>query len=289
MTRRPGHATKMGTMSLLDKLERRFRRFAVPHVTEVLIASQVALFAIQAVNPGVPEKLMLLPREVMAGQAWRVITFLLLPPIGNLVCAFFFWYLFYLMGTALEASWGVFRYNAFLLIGWAATVAAAFVLPDAHSSNAFLEGSVFLAFAALYPNFELVLFFLLPVKVKWLALLAWIGYFLTLVFGEWEARLLVGASIANFLVFFGPAIARRMRSGRWRMARQVEHIVERTKPRHTCRTCGITNLTHPRAGFRYCRLCAGTCCYCTEHVRNHEHVTAAPGDTASEKSGSRKS
>ncbi len=52
-------------MSLLDKRERRFRRFAIPHVTEVLIPSQVALFCLQAVNPGVPEKLTLLPREVM--------------------------------------------------------------------------------------------------------------------------------------------------------------------------------------------------------------------------------
>jgi hypothetical protein len=272
-------------MKLLDHLEKRFRRFGVPHVTEVLIACQVAVYFLQSGSPEIVERAVLVPRLVLGGEVWRVLSFLLVPPLSNPIFAVFFWYLFYLMGTALEASWGVFRYNVYLLIGWLATVAAAFVLPDQQCSNGFLQGSVFLAFAALYPNFELLLFFLLPVKVKWLALLTWIYYFSVLVFDGWPMRLLVGASICNFLVFFGRDILRRMSTGRRRMSRQAERIVQRSKPLHTCRICGINNLTHPRAGFRYCSLCAGTCCYCGEHARNHAHVAAAAAEVMSEKQG----
>ncbi len=82
--------------------------------------------------------------------------------------AFFFWYLFYLMGTALERSWGTFRYNVFLLIGYVDTVGVAFIVPDVPANNAFLQGSVFLAFAYLFPDFVMYIFFILPVKIKWL-------------------------------------------------------------------------------------------------------------------------
>ena len=111
----------------------------------------------------------LVPTKVLHGEVWRLVTFLCEPPTNNLVFAFFFWYLFFLMGTALESTWGVFRYNVYLLVGWAATVAVSFIQPEAPASAGFLQGSVFLAFAYLYPNFQLLLFFILPVKVKWLA------------------------------------------------------------------------------------------------------------------------
>ena len=98
-----------------------------------------------------------------------MLTFVGEPPTTNLLFAFFFWYLFYLMGTVLESTWGAFRYNVYLLVGWAATVAVAFLQPNAPASISFLQASVFLAFAYLYPDFQILLFFILPVKVKWLA------------------------------------------------------------------------------------------------------------------------
>ena len=126
---------------------------------------------------------------VLDGEVWRLVSFVAQLPTESLILAIFFWYLFYLMGTTLEHTWGSFRYNVFLLIGYVATVAVAFVPPAEPASVAFLQGSVFLAFAWLYPDFQIMLFFILPVKIKWLALLAWIGYFLALVTGDWSTRL----------------------------------------------------------------------------------------------------
>ena len=258
-------------MKLLDRLERRFGRFAVPHVTVSLIFCQVLVYVIQS-QPGMVADIGLVPRRVLEGQAWRLVSFLFQPPVTHPIFAFFFWYLFYLMGTALERTWGTFRYDVYLLIGYLATVAAAFVQLDSAASVGFLQGSVFLAFAWLYPDFQLMLFFLLPVKVKWLALLTWIGYLYAMVFGPWPVPLLVGASVCNFLLFFGRDVIGRMRGAHRRMTAQANRIKERDTPRHVCRICGINNKTHPKMSFRYCSKCAGACCYCSEHLHDHEHV-----------------
>src|SRR5690606_5700220 len=109
-------------------------------------------------------------------------------------------------------NWGAFRYNLFLGIGYVATIAAGFLVPDAAVNNGFLYGSVFLAFAHLYPDFTLYLLLLLPVKIKWLALLTWIGYAWVFVVGTWSDRVSIVAAVANFLLFFSVDIWQRMRS-----------------------------------------------------------------------------
>ena len=268
-------------MSLLHKLQRRFGRFAVPHLTIGLIVCQVAVWAMsqpQMLKPDdgretVVDRIALVPDKVLEGQVWRLVTFVCEPPCTNVLCAFFFWYMFYLMGEALEQNWGTFRYNVYLLIGYVATVAVSFLTPHEQASIGFLQGSVFLAFAALFPNFVIYLFFLLPVKIKWLALLAWIGYFFALVFEGWTTRLLVLASICNFLLFFSRDIRDRVRTGRRSMARQAKWLAAQPKPYfHRCTVCGITDQSHPEAVFRYCRQCGGGHGYCMEHLHNHEHI-----------------
>lgn len=259
-------------MQLLSKLQRRFGRFAVPHVTEGLIVCQALTYFFFQTNPQFLDSIALAPRFVLDGEVWRLFTFLCKPPITNLVFALFFWYMFFLMGSALENTWGAFRYNVYLLVGWAATVAVSFLQPDAYASIGFLQGSVFLAFAYLYPDFEFLLFFILPVKVKWLALLQWIGYAITMFTGTAMVQLLVFASVSNFFLFFWHDIYLRMKSGRRRMARKVETIRAAGTPRHTCVVCGVTNLSDPKMGFRYCSKCAGSPCYCEKHLREHEHT-----------------
>ncbi len=265
-------------MSLLDKLERRLGFLAVPNVTLGLIVCQAFAYFltltprdVDGENPLV--RLFLIPNLVLAGEVWRLVTFLVVPPFTNVIFALFFWYVFYLMGTALEHYWGVFRYNVYLLIGYAATVAVSFLAPGVPASNGYLQASVFLAFAFLYPEFEMRLFFLIPVQIKWLALLAWIGYGWILLFGSWIDRLLVAASICNFLLFFGWEIFGLMRAGRRRMAlRAAEFATAERTHFHRCTVCGITDRTHPTMEFRYCSKCQGACGYCTEHLTRHEHV-----------------
>lgn len=266
----------------LDRLDRRFGRFAVPNVTTALIVGQVLLFVISLNRPDILTNAILVPNLVLRGEVWRLVTFLFIPPATNLIFAFFFWYLFYIMGTALEQQWGTFRYNVFLLVGFVATIAVSFLTAATRaspSSNLFAQLSVFLAFAYVYPDFILNLFFVLPIKIKWLALVTWIGYgygFVTsLAHGDWIAALLISASVANFALFFGSDIIDRLRSGQRRRAWETRQRQEMAKPRHTCMVCGITNLTDPKMQFRYCTKCVGQCGYCSEHLHNHEHVTSA--------------
>jgi hypothetical protein len=267
-------------MSLLTKLERALGRFAIPNLSLYLVAGQVLFWGLALMTGFNLERIALLPAAVVAGEPWRLVTFLFFPPSLSLsafalVMMAFGWYLFYLMGSALDGFWGAFRYNAFLGIGWLLTVAVAFLTPQAYASNLFLAGSVFLAFAYLNPDFTLMIFFILPVKIKWLALLQWLGYAYLAVVGSWSARLAVLAATGNFLLFFAGDIVERIRTGRRRMAHQTRVFAGRRderEPRHRCRICGKTELSHPQLDFRYCSKCAGNQCYCPEHIFNHEHV-----------------
>ena len=272
-------------MSLLDKLERLLGRFAVPHLALYLVIGQA--FVLLSAMLGLLDLsyFILVPELVRQGEWWRLITMIFMPPppgmFGYIFVAFA-WYIFFLMGSALEGHWGEFRFNLFVFTGYLLTVAVSFITPLAPTTNLFIAGSVFLAFAWLNPDFELSIFFILPVKIKWLALLTWIanGYYFAV--GTWPLRLQILASVGNFLIFFSSDIVLTMRYRRRVMATQARRFAAAgaaPEPRHRCRVCGKTDLTDPTMDFRYCSKCAGDECYCPEHIFQHEHVTA-PGDAA---------
>jgi hypothetical protein len=113
------------------------------------------------------------------------------------------------------------------------------------------------------------------VKIKWLALIQWVFYGIKFVTDDWSAKATIAASVINFFVFFGSDLFQRIQGRRRRMAWQAKTAAEKDRPFHRCLVCGITDKTHPEMEFRYCSKCAGACGYCTEHIRNHEHVTEA--------------
>ncbi len=271
---------------MLDFLERKLGRFALPNVTIYLIIGQVFVTLTSMFGLLDPSRLLLVPYLAINGEPWRLVTFLLSPPPVSgrlsLMLLPFAWWIFYMMGNALEQHWGVFRYNAFLVLGVALTVGAAFLTPLSPASNLFLAGTVFLAFAWLNPDFELMLFFILPVKIKWLALFAAAGYVLQLVGGPATVRWQVVASLGNFLLFFGRDIVHAMRYRQRAMAVRTQRVAEERKgpeARHTCHVCGKTDLTNPEMDFRYCSKCAGDQCYCPEHIFAHEHVVGEADET----------
>lgn len=257
-------------MGMLDNLEKKFRRYAVPNVTLYLIAGQALFFVFALSGRFILDRVVLVPGLVLAGEWWRLVTFLFIPPLSNPIFTLFAWYLFYLMGSALESHWGAFRYNCFLLIGYLVTVGTTFLFPFSAATNVFIGGSVFLAFAYLYPEFQLYIFFIIPVKIKWLALLTWIGYAYKVLVGDWPTRLLVLASISNFLFFFGKDIYWKIKTGKRRMGEQARELRGAREPFHTCASCGKTDLSHPRMEFRYCPDCGGLG-YCMDHIFSHEH------------------
>lgn len=270
-------------MGLLNRFERLFGRFAIPSLPLYLIGGQIMFFGFALLGQFDLGRIMLVPALVLEGEVWRLFSFVLVPPISgqlSMTGALFLalsWYFFYMIGQALEQYWGAFRFNLFFLTGWILTVGFAFLTPQVPASYAFFGVSVFLAFALLNPDFELYLFFILPVKIKWFALVMWIFFGFSFVVGSWHTRLGILAATGNFLLFFSGEIVQRMKTGRRRMQQQVRRTELREaaeEPRHRCVTCGKTDRTHPQLDFRYCSKCAGEECYCSEHIGNHVHTTA---------------
>ena len=276
-------------MKLLDRLERRFGGYAVPGLTLWLLAGQALVFAGAYLGPlanepqggvlATTERLALDPGAVLQGEWWRLVTFLFIAPLGHfpLLVAFYF-YFFYLIGTTLEGVWGAFRYTAFLTIGYVATVAAAFVAHAIAPGSGwtvgdFLYGSMFLAFARLFPDFQILLMFVLPVKVRWLAWVQWALYAMVILTGGWHDRMMATAAVANVLLFFGADMLRDARHGHQRMRRKATALKQPAKATHVCRVCGLTSDEAPRTAFRYCSKCSGGQCYCPDHLGDHEHVT----------------
>ena len=270
-------------MSFLAKLERTFGRYAIPNLSLYLVIGQVFVLLTTMLGKISLQALDFVPALVTEGhQWWRIVTFLFIVPVpgGTLgfVFAAFGWYIFYLMGNALEHHWGAFRFNLFLFLSYvltvALTMACSFFTPLYEVSNLYIFGSVFLAFAYLNPDFELLLFFILPVKIKWLAVIAWAWNLVQFVRGDLGERLQIGATVVAFLVFFWPDMLRTLRSGQRVAARRAERAVEEVRPRHMCHVCGKTDRSHPNLDFRYCSKCSGDQCYCPEHIQAHAHVVA---------------
>jgi hypothetical protein len=264
-------------MGLLNRLERSLGRFAIPNLSLYLVMGQVLFWSLSFLLRFDLDRIQLAGAAVTAGEFWRVFTFMLYPPKVHPVFLAFAWYMFWMMGSALEKHWGDFRFNLFLLLGWALTVAVAFAYPEYYVTNVFLAASVFLAFAFLNPDFELLLFFILPVKIKWMALVMWLGFAYEIFTEPRPVKFMVMASVANFLIFFAGPIVQRMRTGRRQMeqrSRRAAMREEASEPRHRCHVCGKTEVTHPQLDFRYCSKCAGEECYCSEHIGNHPHTVA---------------
>jgi hypothetical protein len=265
-------------MSLLSRLEPKLRRFAVPNLTVILIAGQVLTYVaynVEAQRGGgfnVIEQMVLIPAKVTQGELWRVVTFLFIPPFGNLIIVFLFWWAFWFCGTFLEQVWGAFRFNAYLLVGWLVTVAVAFLAPDAPTWNFFLKTTVFLAFATLNPDFSFYIYMLVPVKAKWLAALTWLFLVYEFARGNWIERAVIVASVANYFLFFGTTLWHNIRQRRRHMRFQKKTTYTSQRLVHTCAVCGLTSEEAPQTQFRYCSQCEGDRCYCPEHLRDHEHV-----------------
>ena len=274
-------------MGLFNRFERALGRFAIPQLALYLIGGQVMFLGFALLGRFDLERILLVPALILQGEFWRLFTFAFVPPVSGqltMVGAVFLaisWYFFHMISQALENYWGLFRFNLFFLLGWALTVAVSFLTPYQATGYSFFAVSVFLAFAFLNPDFELYLFFILPVKIKWFALVMWLGFAYALVVGDWNARLTVLAATGNFLAFFARDIVQRIRTGRQHMQQQVRRSAFRAdenEARHRCVVCGKTDLTDRQMDFRYCSQCGHDECYCADHIFNHVHTAAKVAD-----------
>lgn len=257
-------------MDLISKLERRFGSWAIPNLSLYLIAIQLIGVALLMGGYSAYEDLVLVGGLVQVGQWPRLLSFMMIPRTLSPIWLFFSFYIFYLIGSSLEREWGTFRFNLYILLGYLFTVAAAFIAPSAQIFNTYFLGGVFLAFSTLFPNMEFRLFFILPVKVKWLGWLTVVLYTMNLFSADTGSRLCVVAAFANYLLFFGKDFLNAVKAGQRRKAYVAERAAVEAQPFHVCAECGVSDKSDGTLHFRYCSTCGK--CFCEEHISNHDHA-----------------
>lgn len=192
-------------MDLINRLERRIGWIAIGGLPVYVVAAQAIVFVWTLMNPDGAHLLMMDPQRVIhLGEWWRLLTFLFLVPFSSPIWAFFFLYFQFVCGQALEGEWGSFRLTLFYLTGALGCMAAAFIVGADLSAAFFLNETIFLAFAALYPDFQILLFFILPVKVKWLAWFVWLRIVLSMIGAPGLFKLGILISLSNYFIFFLP-------------------------------------------------------------------------------------
>lgn len=167
-----------------------------------LVIAMAGVYIVELFVPDMPLSLYLyFDRSlIFAGQWWRVITWILIPPSSSLIFIIFSLYFYYLIGLGLERSWGSFKFNLYYLVGIIATIIGGFITGT--TDNTFLNYSLFFAFAILYPDFQVMLFFFIPIKIKWLALVDLLFFIISLIFSPMYIRVAIIASMLNFILFF---------------------------------------------------------------------------------------
>ena len=203
-------------MNWMDKLERMIGRYAVPNLMLYIIIMYGAGYVLYLINPAFyAQYLCLNAQAILHGQVWRIITFIIQPPSYSLIWMLVALSLYYFIGKELERAWGTFRFNLYFFAGVLFHVIAAIlvyvltglVLP---LGTGYLNMSLFLVYAAMNPNAQFMLYFIIPVKAKWLA---WLdgAYFIWVVFLVffpaygiyYKANALAAVvSLLNFLIFF---------------------------------------------------------------------------------------
>ena len=257
-------------MNLLNKLERKFGKYSIKNLMTGIVILNAVVYLLMYVDASgtLIEKLRLVPQLVMQGEVWRLITYVFIPPNASVIWIIFILYFYYMIGTALEQEWGSFKFNIYYLLGMIGTTIAAFVFGGVGTAT-YINSSLFFAFARLFPEYEILLYFILPVKVKYLAWLNWAFLGFTIIFMPgYRAAAIV--SIINYFIFFGRDIVSNTKSYGKRKVYQAKLSKDFTV--HKCTICEKTEKDDPKMDFRYCSTCEGDYEYCMDHLKNHEHI-----------------
>jgi membrane associated rhomboid family serine protease len=277
----PGNFWDEGVEGLgwLDRLDRKFGKYGIRNLMLYITALNGIVFLLGYLDSANPflSKLTLVPSLVMQGEVWRLVTFLFIPPATSAFWLIFVLYFYYMIGSTLENEWGSFKFNIYYFIGVIGTIAAAF-LDGGTGTAMFLNLSLIFAFSYLFPDYQILLFFIIPVKMKYLS---WF-YLALLIFmfigDPLNGLITIGGSIANFLLFFGKDIVVRLATGRkvYQNRRSFESKMPRDVIIHRCSVCGRTERDDKDLEFRYCVDCEGDYEYCMDHLYTHEHVKGGP-------------
>ena len=273
----------------VDRFCARHPRFGIYGLMKYLIIGNavVWLLSLMDTTGTVLYYLALDPRMVLQGQIWRLVTFALIPRSSGF-WALIFLYFYYFIGTALEREWGGAKFNVYFFSGLLFTIVYVFLIyfitgRSMSVGAEYIYLSMFFSFATYYPDVQVLLFFIIPIKVKWLA---WVdaAYFLVSIFLlPFPNSLLPVVAALNYLLFCGDVLFSALLPGGFaqrkktinfrREAQRICREQQSVPSRFKCAVCGRTELDDPTLEFRYCSRCAGYHCFCQDHINNHIHCT----------------
>mgnify|MGYP003587262983 FL=1 len=295
--------------------EKKFGKYAINNLSLVLIMCYAVGYIIQLINKGFLDYLTLNPYAVVRGQVWRLFTWIIVPlDSSNFIFVIIMLLFYYSIGTSLERTWGTYRYNVYIFSGMLFTILGSFLMMGysyafysqyvqanpgyffeiaaTFFSTYYVNMSIFLAYAATFPDAQVLFMFIIPIKVKWLGIIYGVFLAIQAFTGTSYERFAIIASLLNFFIFwlrskeikrFAPKEIKRRQSFR----QEVNRNSQITK--HRCAICGRTEKDCPNMQFRFCTKCDGNFEYCEEHIYNHKHVkynaySAGPG-TDTDRSG----
>ena len=264
-------------------------RFGIPNLMLYVVIGNVIiwLFSLMDTTGSLTSLLAFSPYHILRGQVWRLLTFALIPNSSGFLALIFF-YFYYFIGKTLEDRWGTAKFNLYFFSGIILTVVYGFILYFASGINypvyaEYIYLSMFFSFATLFPDMQVLLFFIIPIKMKWLAIVDAVVFIMGIIGTSFPLNLLPLVAILNYLLFCGDELFRfirpRSRSQRKAAAnfkREVHRMQyeQRTKPySRRCEVCGRTDADHPELEFRYCSRCSGYHCFCIDHINAHRHFT----------------
>jgi len=273
-------------------------RFGIPNLMRVIVIGNVAVYVLmlltQANDANALSFLTFNLNALLHGEVWRLGTFVFVPAYSSPFALLISLYFYYWIGSTLERQWGTAKFNLYYISGALLTVLGV-VLASLITGNPYLTAagtgyvnlSMFFAFAFLFPDTTVLLFFILPVRMKWLAYLdgALFAFDIIKAIGahNWAGVVLPIVALLNFAVFIWPEVHYLKERAKYQNSRKTVQFRQAQQQqakqaqqqgyRHKCAVCGRTDTDYPDLQFRYCSKCVGYHCFCQDHIFNHVHFT----------------
>lgn len=272
----------------LDRFCHKHPHFAIPNLMLYIVIFNVVVFLLDQFSSGTASLSFGFYRDFILQnfQIWRIVTFVFVPTAsGGFLFFAISMYFYYFVGTTLEREWGSAKFTVFYLFGVILNILVGFLV--GYTNMFYVNMSLFFAFATLFPNMQVLFFFIIPVKIKWLA---WLD---AAFFGIQIVKMLMSSTpllalipifaLLNYFLFFAGDLTSFLRkTGRnasYRASRKTvdfhaaqQHAKEKKGYLHKCAVCGRTDVTNPELEFRYCSKCNGYYCYCSDHINSHVHI-----------------
>ena len=273
------------------------RNLGIANLTLLLILGYAIGYILQFSSPNLLAYLTLDANAILKGEVWRLVTWLIVPPSSFDVFTLLMLYFYYRIGTLLENIWGIAKYSRYILGGIVLTIISSFLLlayfkygmglggemldyycaiGSIMFSTSYINLAIFMGYAATFPDMMILVFFVIPVKMKVLGIIELVILVGTLFAGSIYSKFVVGAALINigiFLLTTKVVINPKQIIRQQAFKKEVKQAtMMQPKNRHKCTICGQTEESNPDLEFRFCSKCNGNYEYCSNHLFTHEHI-----------------